>query len=73
MFANKKKSDTIKTAKIWNVMRTLGLAPTPLEFDDFIKAVDREDKGTVKWTSFLGGHLSLINYNQRFVPSLFYL
>mmetsp|Transcript_34227 Transcript_34227/g.69979 ORF Transcript_34227/g.69979 Transcript_34227/m.69979 type:complete len:228 (-) Transcript_34227:167-850(-) len=53
MFSNKKNRDMLKTKKLWNVMRSLGLAPTPIEFAQLTKLMDPLQKGTIKWTDFM--------------------
>lgn len=35
------------------VMRALGLAPTPSEFDKLVKLMDPHQKGSVRWTDFM--------------------
>ena len=53
MFASSKDADRLKTKKLWNVMRALGLAPTPLEFEKLVKDMDKRETGTIKWGDFM--------------------
>jgi Ca2+-binding EF-hand superfamily protein len=64
MFANKKNSDILKTKKLWNVMRAMGYAPTPLEFEQLVKDMDPEKKGIIKSNIFL-------KEMERFITSYF--
>jgi Ca2+-binding EF-hand superfamily protein len=53
MFASAKDADKLKTKKLWSVMRALGLAPTPLEFEKLAKDMDKRENGVIKWSDFL--------------------
>jgi hypothetical protein len=53
MFASATDAEKLKAKKLWSVLRALGLAPTPLEFEKLAKEMDKKETGVIKWVDFM--------------------
>lgn len=53
MFFDRDKDEKIDAAELANVMRTLGMNPTPAELEDMVREVDIDGNGTIEFDEFL--------------------